>query len=375
MKNGLARMLCLLLSAMMILCVAAGCGDDSSGLRKWRMPGSVSDSDDDGGDEDDDEDVRIVRSATSTIKYEKYDNGLVSLDIPAGWKVEIPAVDYIHYSFKVYNPKDKDYWFLFGLKQEGFLKSETARKTFAKYYPDSMFAKLAPINPQKTEAFFKVWDKNVKLSNETELKTNYFPYLRKFKVIENLGQSMLGGDILRASFKNAKGDTMQGLFTSSVMSSGKYMLNTDPFNLSSKKVDVAPLNVYHIMLMTAPDAEFNNWQGIMDHCLGSIVFSQAFVNGFNAEEKQLRSTIIANQKVYDSISDMIMDSWEKRSSSYDITSQKRSDATLGYERVYDTETGDVYRAYNGFTDDYSGSRYQSITEDMYTKPIEGYIEK
>ena len=181
--------------------------------------------------------------------------------------------------------------------------------------------------------------------------------------------------LMGASFKNAKGDTMQGLFTSSVMSSGKYMLNTDPFNLSSKKVDVAPLNVYHIMLMTAPDAEFNNWQGIMDHCLGSIVFSQAFVNGFNAEEKQLRSTIIANQKVYDSISDMIMDSWEKRSSSYDITSQKRSDATLGYERVYDTETGDVYRAYNGFTDDYSGSRYQSITEDMYTKPIEGYIEK
>ena len=186
---------------------------------------------------------------------------------------------------------------------------------------------------------------------------------------------MLGGNILRASFKNDGGKAMQGLFTSTVMSSGKYMLNVDPWNLNSKKVDVAPLNVYHIILMTAPDDEFNNWQRIMDHCIGTITFSQTFVNGFNSEEKQLTSTIIANQKVYDGISDMIMDSWEKRSSSYDITSQKQSDATLGYERVYDTETGDVYRAYNGFTDDYTGSRYQSIPDDMYTKPIEGYIQK
>ncbi|MBQ1826904.1 MAG: hypothetical protein II126_02935 [Erysipelotrichaceae bacterium] len=373
MKMRLARVLCLLLSMMMVLAVFAGCGDDDT-PREWRNPRDASNTDD-GGDDDEDDELNIVKSAASQIKYQKYDNGLVSLDIPSGWKVEVAPADYIHYSFKVYNPKDKDYMFLFGLKQEGFLKSETARKTFAKYYPDAMFSKLAPVNPQTTEAFYKVWDKNAKLSNKTELKTNYFPYFSKFKVIQKLGKSMLGGDILRASFQNSSGDKMQGLFTSTVVSSGKYMLNTDPFNLASKKVDVAPLNVYHIILMTAPDAEFNNWQGIMDHCISTIVFSKDFVNGFNSEEKQITSTIIANQRVYDSISDMIMDSWEKRNNAYDITSQKQSDATLGYERVYDTQTGDVYRAYNGFTDDYSGSRYQSVTDDMYTRPIEGYIQK
>ena len=41
----------------------------------------------------------------------------------------------------------------------------------------------------------------------------------------------------------------------------------------------------------------------------------------------------------------------------------------------DTETGEIYKAYNGFTDDYNGKRYQSITDDMYTKAISGYIEK
>ena len=390
MKARLTGLLCMLLSIMMMMSLA-GCGNFRSRNGGWRTPGNVSDMDDDDDDYDDDDDdddgdnrhgrsntkekVNIVKSETSKIKYEKYDNGLVSLDIPSGWKVEVAPADYIHYSFKVYNPKNKDYLFLFGLKQEGFLKSEKARKTFASYYPDAAFSKLAPVDPQTTEAFYKVWNKNVKYSNENELKTQYFPYFNQFKVIENLGKSMMGGDILRASFKNDSGKAMQGLFTSSVMSSGTYMLNTDPFNLNSKKVDVAPLNVYHIIAMTAPDDEFNNWQSIMDHCISTITFSKTFVNGFNSEEQTLKSTIIANQKIYDSMSDMIMDSWEKRNNSYDITSQKRSDATLGYERVYDTETGDVYRAYNGFTDDYSGSRYKSITDDMYTLPIEGYIQK
>ena len=77
------------------------------------------------------------------------------------------------------------------------------------------------------------------------------------------------------------------------------------------------------------------------------------------------------QKAYDSY----FEAWENRQKTYDIMSQKQSDATLGYERVYDTDTGDIYKAYNGFTDDYQGNRYKSITDDMYTEKTSGYIEK
>ncbi len=319
--------------------------------------------------------VKITPSETSKIVFEDYDNGLVSLKIPKGWKVDVAPVDYIHYSFKVYNPNDKNYMFLFGLKQEGFLKSEKARSTYAKLYPSAIFSKLAAIDPQTTEAFYKVWNKNVKLSNTTELKTEYFPYFNDFKVVDNLGKTQLGGDILRATFKDANEKAMQGLFTATVKNVGSYYINTNMFNLTSPKVDVFPLNVYNIILMTAPDEEFNNWQPIMDYSISTIVFSEKFISGFNKEESTLVSTIKANQKIYDSISDMIMDSWEKRSNSYDVISQKQSDATLGYERVYDTETGNVYKAYNGFTDNYKGERYKTITDDMYKSPISGYIEK
>lgn len=310
--------------------------------------------------------VKITKSETKTIEYEDYDNGLVSLKIPKGWKVEVPKVDYIHYCFKVYNPNNKDYMFSFNIKLEGFLKSEKARKTFSNLYPTSLFGKLSPINPQTTEAFYKVWSKNAKISNEVDFKYEYFPYLNDFKVIQKLGKTKLGGDVLRATYTNSNKKLMQGLFTATVSSSGSYKMYG---------VDLAPLNVYNIIMMMTPDEEFNNWQEILDKCIGTINFSSKFLDGFGKEEQTLVSTIKANQKIYDEISDMIMDSWNKRNNSYDIISQKRSDATLGYERVYNTETGEVYKAYNGFTDSYKGTKYKTITDDMYTSSISGYIEK
>lgn len=310
--------------------------------------------------------LKISQSETKLIEYEPYNNGLISLQIPKGWQVEVAPTDFIHYSFKVYNPNNRDQMFLFGMKQEGFLKSEKARKKWASLYPTTIFGKLQPIDPQTTEQFFKVWTTNAKFSNTNELKSEYFPYFNNFNVVQNLGTSYLGGDILRATYTTNDDKAMQGLFTASVYSAGTYYMYG---------LDMWPLNVYNIIVFTAPDEEFNNWQSIYDYSLSTLEFSNDFVTNFYKEEQTLADTIKANQKVYDQISNMIMDSWEKRNNSYDIISQKRSDATLGYERVYDTETGDVYKAYNGFTDDYKGNRYQTITDDMYTKSISGYIEK
>ncbi len=310
--------------------------------------------------------VKIIPSETSKIEYEDYDNGYIRLQIPEGWTLETPRTNtYSGYTFKVYNPENKDYLFEFSLGLSGFMKSEEAREMYYSLYPTASFGQLAAIDPQTTEQFYNVWNKNAEAANRM-MSEEFFVYLKDYELIENLCKTDLGGDVIRGSFVNDKNEPMQGLFTATVVDVGSYYMYG---------LDLAPLNSYHNIIMYAPDAEFVNWAPIYDHCLSTIEFTEAFMDAFNREQSTKVSTVQANAKIYDEISDMIMDSWEKRNNSYDIISQKRSDATLGYERVYDTDTGDVYRAYNGFTDDYSGTRYQSITDDMYTSVISGYIER
>lgn len=319
--------------------------------------------------------VTITKNEASTVEYDTYDNSLVSFKYPKGWTVEIAPVDYIHYCFKVYNPKNPDYMLFFGLKHEGFLKTEHAREVYAGYYPDAIFSKLPAIDPQTTKAYYEKWNEIAKYLNDVDFKSmpSFAPIFKNLELGDNLGTVTIGGDILRGTYDGQNGKC-QGLFTATVKDIGSYYISENIWNPLGPQVDVWPLNVYNIIFMTAPEEEFINWQPILDNCLASIEFSQTFINGFNQEETTLTQTIIANQKVYDSISDMIMDSWEQRNASYDRISQKQSDATLGYERVYDTDTGEIYKAPNGFMDHYDGTKYESITDDMYTEPTAGYIE-
>lgn len=112
-----------------------------------------------------------------------------------------------------------------------------------------------------------------------------------------------------------------------------------------------------------------------ENCVSTITFSDGFVNAFYSQESSIAQSSAEIARINNETSNIITKGWENRQSSYDIISQKRSDATLGYERVYDTETKEIYKAYNGFTDDYSDSKYKAVTDDMYLSPISGIIEK
>ena len=232
---------------------------------------------------------KIVKSETQYIKYEKFDNGLLKMEIPQGWKVEVPnTVTFSGYTFKVYNPSNKNYLFEFALGLSGFLKSEAARKKWASLYPSSVYGQLAAIEPRTTEQFYKVWNTNAKVANKV-INQEFYVYLNNFEMIENLGKTNLGGDVIRGKFVNENNEPMQGLFTASIFDAGSYYMYG---------LDLAPLNSYHNIIMYAPDAEFNNWQAIYDHCLSTIEFTEEFMKGFNKEQSSQLSTVQANSRIY-----------------------------------------------------------------------------
>ena len=315
------------------------------------------------------EKVKITKVETKMIKYTDFDNGLIKMKLPEGWKVDVLG-DYIHYTIKAYDPTNPTYQFFFNFKTEGFNKSEEAKNWQQKYYPNSIFAKASVIASKDTEGFYKIFNDMGPLNNTDSFT---FPMLTDFTVVENLGKGTLGGDILRATFKDNEGKDAEGLFTAYVYDAGSYYV---PENIiSGKQIDIYYLNVYDTIFITTPKDELINWEEPLNKIASSLEFTDTFMNGFNAEQDAVMKNFQNVRNICNQISDGIMDSWEKRNTSYDIMSQKQSDATLGYERVYDTETNEIYKAYNGFTDDYDGKRYKAVTDDMYTKGISGYIEK
>ena len=315
------------------------------------------------------DEVKIRESETKTLKYTEFNNGLFTMKVPEGWKVDVIG-DYIHYTIKVYNPENPTYQVFFNLKTEGYNKSEAAKNLQKRYYPDSIFAKNPVIEDKTTEGFYKIFNELGPINNTA---TFTFPTLTDFTVVEKLGTGVIGGDILRATFKDEKGKEAEGLFTAYVYDPGPYYVYENI--VSGNQIDIYYLNVYDAIFITAPKDEFINWEEPLNTMVSSLEFTDTFISGFNNQQDAVMKNFQSVRNICNQISAGIMDSWEKRSASYDIMSQKQSDATLGYERVYDTENGDVYKAYNGFTDDYTGKRYEAITDNMYTKAIEGYIEK
>ena len=316
-----------------------------------------------------DTNVKIVANEVSKIELEEYKTDLFSINKPKGWKVETIG-DYIHYTIKIYNPENPTYQFFFNMKTEGYNKSEDAKKWQQTYYPNNMFAKTSVIATKDTEGFYKIFNDLGTLNNTS---TFTFPTLSDFTVSENLGKGSLGGDMLRATFKDSNGKEGEGIFTAYVYDAGPYYVYENI--ISGKQIDIQYLNVYDAIFITTPKGEFVDWQDILNSVASSLVFTDTFINGFNNQQDAVMKNFQQIRAIGNQISDGIMDSWNKRNKSFDIISQKQSDATLGYERVYDTETGDIYKAYNGFTDEYNGNRYKPITDDMYTKKTSGYIEK
>lgn len=313
--------------------------------------------------------VKIRKDETANIVLEDYKTTYFNIKKPVGWKVDTIG-DSIHYTIKVYNPEKPTYQFFFNLKTEGYNKSEDAKNWQKKYYPNDMFAKTAVIADKTTEGFYKIFNELGPLNNTAAFT---FPTLTDFKVVDKLGAGLVGGDVLRATFKDADGKEAEGLFTAYVYDAGPYYVNENI--MSGKKIDIYYLSVYDAIFYTAPKDELINWEETLNAISGSLEFTDAFISSFNSAQDAVMKNFQSVRSICNQISDGIMDSWNKRSTSYDIMSQKQSDATLGYERVYNTDTGEIYKAYNGFTDDYDGKKYKAITEDMYTKKTSGWIEK
>ena len=322
----------------------------------------------------------IVKTKASSLTLEDYSTDVFSMKKPQEWSVEAGGSG-IYYAIRVYDPQNTNNQIFLMLKMQPLLKSNAAKSAWQNYYQLSgnnsqykVFADAVVLDKPTTEGFYSKFGEICSYMNgiEPTLASFRFPTLNSFAKQEEFESSSsmknvaLDSKVLRATFTGDNQKNGEGLFMASIVNFGTQYQGG---------ADMGYYMIYDIMAITADKDEFINYKDILLQSVNSIEFSNAYVtktiDDGNAQTKQALALNASIQKSFDSY----MSAWENRQKSYDIMSQKQSDATLGYERVYDTETGDIYKTYNGFTDDYTGNRYQTITDEMYTNKIEGYIEK
>ncbi len=364
-----------LLAAMLMLGISA-CGNNNTGTGGTNTPTVKTEKG-----------VKITKTAANSVETEVYQTSDFSITIPKGWTVESGGVN-IYHSIHVFDPAKPVNGMFVLLKADCLLHSEEGKQAWQFYYnsgqTSAQFLASAPVlsNPS-TENFYKIFSQYTAVvaadpiySGYTFPKFDNFTVTDRFEANDSLKTYALGDEVLRATFES-NGQAGEGMFTAAVVDFGSMPISNGQMSgYLLKQVDGGYYMAYNIAAVTAEKDTFIDWESVLTKCLSSLDYSESFVSATVSASNEKLAQAKEISRNFNQTMDGIMSSWENRSKSQDIMSQKQSDATLGYERVYDTETDEVYKATNGFTDVYDGKRYKPVTDDsMYALPTSGYIEK
>ena len=305
-----------------------------------------------GGASPEAEGVSIVQGEWNTVQWEEYSNSLFSVNIPKGWQVTYTGHDFSDLTILVKHPTLNIGMYYYGCL---FIPNNQQTLDLIIAAQGADFTTGALTTPT-VEYFFERCMYNVGPSSPDGI--TYWEVIES-TVPDNLAQAQQiakSGGLNLYDYKvlhtnwTQNGFDGEGMYMTLISDSGMY-----EFYLLSDTIGV-----------WSGRGEFENWEPVLTQMLGSLNIKATVSGSGNSYSSASGSTGSSD----------IMSSWEARNKSQDIMSQKQSDATLGYERDYDTQTNEIYRADNGFMEQYDlsgGQRYTSITDDQYTEGYSGYI--
>ena len=306
--------------------------------------------------------VEPLASAQALVPYSCTE---FSMDIPEGWTVRSSAMyTGMFHAIHVFDPEKPVNQIFFMLKMEPMFPDENSRAMMA--LSSDLFGKYPILTNVSTQGVFEIFPQFADAMNATadyaDIQTPYiadFSVTESFESTQGMSSVSISPAILRANFIQ-NGTEGEGMFTADVV----------PFSMGT---GMGYYSVYNLTVLSAEKGTFQDWQPTLSKSLSSLDYTREFQSFAMSQSNQGVATSQSLSQSASEMSDSIMSSWENRNKSQDIMSQKQSDATLGYERIVDTETGEIYKIDNGFTDWYDGSRYKAISDDQYTDSVEAVI--
>ncbi len=137
-----------------------------------------------------------------------------------------------------------------------------------------------------------------------------------------------------------------------MVSEGLFLVTVMPYQLTAYGPGSSLGVIYSFMGITAALGQLDNSLTPLSNCISSLTIDQNYVNNCMQNANRATQTVLEQGKMLSQSSDNMIKGWQARSRTDDIISQKRSDAILGRERLYDPVTKQVYNVDNTFTDKY-----------------------
>jgi hypothetical protein len=301
----------------------------------------------------------VLPKAVPTLKLEDYNGGFFSIKKPVGWNL-VTAGSCSTFAFCI---KDSEHPTnqIFYFNELGPVYLAEEQRTVDKNYV-GMGGSLPPwfempvVNPLTPENFLSKFE----LIAETDIARKFmqnFPELKNIEIIsvEEEESPLPGGKTktIRALFRQG-GDLGEGLF---------YVTVAPLIPLTGYAWGGTGFG-YVIIGITSVKSDFRYLQETLTQSLRSLNISQSYIDNCL---KQALGILKAGQTLSET-SDIIMSSWEDRKKVDDIISEKRSDAMLGNERVYNPETGTVYDVALDFYNDYNLHRERYKMNNLQALP-------
>jgi len=328
--------------------------------------------------------INILPASMPSLELEELSGDFFTVSLPKGWVVETMGA-YIRFGFRAYDPANPARQIFYYGKMEPFIKSYAAREIYEDMdamgsMNPGLFSEAPVLEPSTIDELFRQFGTITPYANKFG-NPHQFPVMEDISVVERYETSSMLSPyaydeaVVRAQFTAINGLPSEGLFSAVLVDTGNYYVNG---------VDLAPMYAYNTIGIMAPADEFDGIQSVLREALASFRLSESYIQAAIDQTAAETEILLQIGRTLSETSDSYNAAWHARQKSYDALSQKRSDAVMGYDRVYDARTGEVYRAYNGFYDTYDQNRADFDNQDLqivedadyerYALPITGYIE-
>lgn len=301
-------------------------------------------------------------TSIESIQLQSYDGGFFSINKPSGWNVTT-AGSCSTFSLLIRDKASPERQiFYFGEVGPVYLNAE--QKTVDRQYMDMggypiTWYEMPVVDPLTPENFLDQFH----LIAQTNIAKNFMqqmPELNNIEIISSYpAKSPLQGDTktVRALFMQ-NGNLSEGLF----------FVTVTPLLPASGNPGSGIGYAFTFIGISAQKDKFKNMEKSLTESIGSLSISQTYVSNCIQQQNQATQGILKAGRTLSETSDIIMSSWENRNRAEDIISEKRSDAIMGRERIYNPATGEVYEAQNGFYDSYNINREKYTMSDLQLLP-------